>query len=159
MTVRLSAEPVWCAAQILLAVMAAVCLGVWVLVLAGVWGRDPFLAWGVAAGVALVAGLTARRATTCEPVDLSWTGQTWQMTPAISSLQALTSPQACQPAVMIDLGNWMLLRLHTPGRTGGRVWRAVSQRLLGPQWHGLRVALYGAHERKAPAGGGAQAEG
>jgi hypothetical protein len=43
---------------------------------------------------------------------------------------------------MIDLGSWMLLRLHTQRGRASRDWVAVSQRLVGPSWHGLRVALY-----------------
>jgi len=50
--------------------------------------------------------------------------------------------------VMMDLGAWMLLRLEATDKADGWwpsfQWLPVSQRLVGPSWHGLRVALYGA---------------
>ena len=58
----------------------------------------------------------------------------------------LVVEQACTPAVMIALGVWMLLRLDATDQADGWRssfrWVAVSQRLVGPSWHGLRIALY-----------------
>ena len=62
------------------------------------------------------------------------------------SAAGLVVEQVCTPAVMIDLGVWMLLRLEATDKADGWrpsfQWVAVSQRLVGPSWHGLRVALY-----------------
>jgi hypothetical protein len=58
----------------------------------------------------------------------------------------LVVEQVWTPIVMIDLGAWMLLRLEATDKADtwrpSFQWVAVSQRLVGPSWHGLRVALY-----------------
>jgi hypothetical protein len=56
--------------------------------------------------------------------------------------------------VALDLGAWVLLRLHLAG--GGVGWRVASATSAQASWHGLRVAL-AAHAGAAPAAAGAGA--
>jgi hypothetical protein len=106
-----------------------------------------------------------------ESLQLAWTGQIWQARRVCDGISAadpafhqvgylgVSAPsrgieapagapwRACEPALMIDLGAWMLLRLRWPDdgspHRKGEVWRAVSASQVDPwSWHGLRVALH-----------------
>jgi hypothetical protein len=85
---------------------------------------------------ALLAGMgamLARRTLPVSPGQLRWDGQAWSMVAAagVQPLQRLV--------VALDLGIWVLLRLHpVHGRTAWRVSGAGSARTA---WHGLRLAL------------------
>lgn len=117
------------------------------------------------------AGWAGWRWAWVEPLQLAWTGQVWQARrvcdgvsgahPAVDQVKYMSGSElmhgieapagapwrACEPALMIDLGAWMLLRLRwpddgSPQRTG-EVWWAVSASQVDPwSWHGLRVALH-----------------
>jgi hypothetical protein len=123
--------------------------------------------WGVCLGLALVAGSIGWHLACVRTGRLEWTGREWRLRyriPPFARSAALTESQAagptgdaepaaaqgCAPDVMIDLGDWMLLRLGVPGRSPWGLpsahWVAVSRRGVGLPWHGLRVALYGARQ-------------
>jgi len=88
----------------------------------------------------LAAGLWSwrRRARVRADTGLRWDGQAW-------SLRALTPAAATGPAasggscaVMIDLGDWLLLRWSG---AGGQRWLPLTRTDAPPSWHALRVAL------------------
>jgi len=119
----------------------------------------------------LAAGRAGWRSAKVEPMQLTWTGQVWQARPVSDEfsdagpavgqvgclsgselMHGIESPvcapwRACEPALMIDLGAWILLRLRwpdygSPQRTG-EVWLSVPASQVDPwSWHGLRVALH-----------------
>ena len=85
-----------------------------------------------ALGVA-VAGAWAWRQ--CSPSGssrrLAWDGQGWEF-----------DGHAVTPAVALDLGGWMLLRLRRDG--SGAYWLPLSPARAGSAWPALRTALYAA---------------
>jgi hypothetical protein len=106
---------------------------------------------GALAGAAVLAGLgwwLARRALPSGSGRLRWDGQAW------SSISALGLKPVQRLVVALDLGNWVLLRLHLVG--GGAVWRVASAASAQSAWHGLRVAL-AAYAGAAPAAAGESA--
>lgn len=138
------------------------------------WGRsDLSVVWFALVLLSLgwAAGGAGWRWARVEPLQLVWTGQVWQARlvrddiggadPAVHQVVCLSASapsygveaptgapwRACEPALMIDLGAWMLLRLRWPGDgsppRSGAVWRAVSASQVDPwSWHGFRVALH-----------------
>jgi len=119
----------------------------------------------------LAAGWAGWRWARAEPLQLAWTGHVWQARPvcdgisgadpAVDQVEYISGSElmhgieappgapwrACEPALMIDLGAWMLLRLRWPGdgstQRQGEVWLAVAASQVDPwSWHGLRVALH-----------------
>jgi hypothetical protein len=117
-------------------------------------------AWAAVLGLALAASFGVWRRGAALVLRLEWTGREWRLRPwlqappdALPAQSAhcaalLGAARPCAPMVMIDLGSWMLLRLEAADKADrwwpSFQWLAVSQRLVGPSWHGLRVALYGA---------------
>jgi len=107
-------------------------------------GPSPGLFWAslLPGGVAALAG----RRLVEPPIDLTWDGTTW-------SLRAEEGvPRAGRPTLMLDLGDWMLVRFVAPAGERSR-WRRVRWLPLargdaGAAWPTLRIALY--HDR-APA--------
>lgn len=93
----------------------------------------------IAAVAGAAAALPVRRA---PPDTLRWDGARWWWQRSGESL-------AISPLVLIDLEQWMLLRLDPaddagpPGvrRTPSR-WIALSRRALGAQWTPLRLHLF-----------------
>ena len=133
---------------VVLHAVAGASLSAWLTLHAELRLAAPVLA-GIVAVSALMAGLgvlLARRALPLAPGRLRWDGQAWSCAAASSlPLQRLV--------VAMDLGLWLLLRLHPAG--GNRpVWRAVSARSAGNAWHGLRVALSAHAGAAAPGGDG-----
>jgi hypothetical protein len=109
----------WRAAVALLCATAAAALAGWSL----------SLSWACAAAV-LAAAISlplTRRA----PLPLSWDGEQWHAGP--------DGAPAVTPRVMLDLGDFLLLRLDGAGRAG---WLPVQRRGLDGSWHALRCALY-----------------
>jgi hypothetical protein len=88
----------WRAAQVLLAALAAATFAAWVALLLDQFAPPAALAAGG------VAAALAWRLSRPRPVLLRWDGQRWTVdgTPA-------------EVAVMLDLGNWLLLRCRPEG--------------------------------------------
>jgi hypothetical protein len=89
------------------------------------------LAWALAPMWAvlglLVAGLVWRVAATPSP-RLVWDGRAWQLDGA-----------EAQPAIALDLGGWILIRVHAAGR---RHWLPLSPAADPAGWVALRAALH-----------------
>jgi hypothetical protein len=100
---------------------------------ATVWaGAQLGLDGAALAGVSLALGLfaagwAARRWVT-PARRLTWDGAAWQLQP---------EGQAGQAALMIDLGDWMLVRFSP-----GAHWLPLSRRQAATDWQALRVALH-----------------
>ncbi len=125
-------------------------LAIW-LALQAEWPLRAPLILGAVAGAALLAPVgwwLARRALPPSPGRLGWDGQRW------SDVGAHGAQPLQRLVVALDLGAWVLLRLHPAG--GGAVWRVASATSAQSAWHGLRVAL-AAHAGAAPAAAGADA--
>jgi len=115
---------------------AGALLAAWLALHAELRLLSPWLLAVLAAAV-LMAGLghwLALRALPHQPGRLRWDGQVWRCIagPADQALQRLV--------VALDLGIWVLLRLH-PADRGAPVWRVASVGSAAAAWHGLRVAL------------------
>jgi hypothetical protein len=136
-SVRCTGGAVWRAVRAGLPVLALVTLVFWMALHRGLAQAQ---AAAVAAVVLLAAALPAWRFNRTPAVVLAWDGERWTADGEPGRLE-----------VTMDLGAWLLLRLH-PGR-----WIAVAAGEAGPAWHGLRAA---AHARQpapdaatAPPGG------
>lgn len=94
--------------------------------------------WVAASAVAVLAAaaglLLARRVLPPTAGHLGWDGQGWHWRQASGTSLPLASVQ-----VTLDLGSWLLLRLHP--RSGRAAWRAARASAAGGGWHALRVAL------------------
>ncbi len=88
----------------------------------------------VLVGAALVLGLAAAwwagRRLVQPARQLHWDGAAWQLRP---------EGLAGQVALMIDLGDWMLVRFSP-----GAHWLPLSRRDAATDWQALRVALHAA---------------
>lgn len=86
------------------------------------------------AGVSLAFGLLASwwmgRRWLVPARRLAWDGAAWQLQPG-----GLTG----QVTLMVDLGDWMLVRFSPGGR-----WLPLSRREADADWQALRVALHAA---------------
>jgi hypothetical protein len=109
----------WRAAVALLCAATAAALAAW-------WAAA---LWAVAAAV--LAGAASLALTRRPPLALSWDGERWQ---AGSGGDASVTPR-----VMLDLGDFLLLRLDCVGRAD---WLPVQRSGLDGSWHALRCALY-----------------
>jgi hypothetical protein len=164
--IGLGSEPFWRAFSALLCALAAAVLALWQ---CQQWGMTQHpVAWAVALALVTLSACMGWRGSFTAPCRLEWTGREWRCRRRLLSrgpgrpepseinvgdretgdldAAGLGAEQVCTPAVMIDLGVWMLLRLEATDKADGWrpsfQWVAVSQRLVGPSWHGLRVALY-----------------
>jgi hypothetical protein len=79
-------------------------------------------------------GLLAWREAAVRPRRLRWDGQAWWLAEPGSSLET-----AVTLTVLIDLGDWLLLRA-VPGPR----WLPLSRRQQGPHWGALRATLFAA---------------
>lgn len=164
--------------------LAGVCLGVWLVLHGSTFLDQPLCTvspastarvcglwpWALPALLGSAAAVAAWRHAAAEALVLAWTGSRWQvrsLEPGLSSEGALLDRHplsssgrlpapavSCVPALMIDLGHWMLLRLQVPGLAAGKaprpMWRAVSATRMDPwSWHGLRIALHCARSETA----------
>ncbi len=129
-SVRCTGGLAWRSVQTLLPAAAAGVLVVWASTLGAPRAQPATsLVFALAASAAVLAGLVAWRRSAQPSTLLVWDGQQWL---------ADTVPVA--PAVMMDLGGWLLLRLRgCAGRSG---WLAVSASDAGAALHALRAALY-----------------
>jgi hypothetical protein len=128
-----SAGPWWSIQLALYASSAAVAFG-WTA--ATLWEPGAgALAAGLLAG--LVGWWIARRALPVHSTPLAWDGTTWQLQPPSADARC------GQVALMLDLGDWMLVRFSPAG--AGRladVWLPLSRRDTAAAWPALRVALH-----------------
>jgi hypothetical protein len=85
-----------------------------------------------------------------QPLTLRWDRERWFVA------RDDAAEQACDLAVAIDCGGWLLLRLVPAGTEAVRAWRhrvlwiALQRRGLEAQWHALRCAVYAARSALAP---------
>jgi hypothetical protein len=93
------------------------------------------------AGAALALGLAAAwwvgRRLAYQSRQLDWDGVAWQLRP---------EGLAGQVALMIDLGDWMLVRFLP-----GAHWLPLSRRDAATDWQALRVALHAAPPQRLDA--------
>ena len=122
-SVRCSGGQPWRAVQAVLPALASGAVGSWALLHL----RAP--AWPAAALMLFVAVLAWRRASPRQTL-LAWDGQRWT-----------ADGVAGEPAVMIDVGAGMLLRLR-PAPPAAPRWIAVTAAEAGPAWHGLRCVAF-----------------
>ncbi len=128
-----SAGP-WRSIQLALyATSAAVTIG-WAWATLSEPGAGP-LAAGLLAG--LVAWRVARCALPAHSTPLAWDGTAWQ-------LRLPGGDVRCgQVALMLDLGDWMLVRFRPAGASRlAEVWLPLSRRDTAADWPALRVALH-----------------
>ena len=122
----------------LTALSAAV--GAWWL---GAWVREPDLLLAlcsVAVGSGVAWALRRRLATPQR--QLAWDGSTWLVGDPDSGLHP------GQIALMLDLGDWMLVCFSVDGAPRSAAWRSLwlplRRRDAAESWPALRVALYAA---------------
>jgi hypothetical protein len=113
------------------------------------WGHSELgLTWPLA--LALVAWLVAsarlglRLARSALPGDgafLQWDGAGWclGLHGPVPSATAPAELRLSGLVLALDLGPWVLLRLHPAA--GGRRWQVARAACVGADWHGLRLAL------------------
>ena len=123
--------------------LAAAAVMVWALAHAGV--HLPLqVGLGAAAAALAAAALGWRLARGALPggaSSLDWNGQCWCLIePLASSSHQASSPAPLRAVVVaLDLGGWQLLRLQTDADRWR--WQAVRAACVGPDWHGLQLAL------------------
>ena len=93
-------------------------------------GVDGAASAGAAVLMGLAAAWWAGRRLATPARRLAWDGAAWALQP-----QGL----AGQAALMIDLGDWMLVRFSP-----GTQWLPLSRRDVAADWQALRVALHAA---------------
>ena len=143
----------WRAIQVGLAALSAGVTAFWAGAHLGL--PEPGLMWAGGA-FAAVAGFAASRGWADAAAWLAWDGATWSVQPQGGEAHA------GQPALMLDLGDWMLVRfVFDPAATGAArrpvCWLPLSRRDAGAAWPALRVALH--HPRPANPPGGPHAAG
>ena len=123
--------------------LAAAAVVVWALAHAGL--RQPLQLGLLAASAALASAVLgwrlARAALPAGAHALCWTGQHWLLIePRVNpARQAGGAAPLRAVVVALDLGAWQLLHLQT--ETGRWRWQAVRAACVGPDWHGLQLAL------------------
>ena len=127
-------DPAWRALQALLGGCAAAVAGAWIgLTFSGIAAGIGAALASALVGAALMWCLSAGQVAQC----LAWTGTDWRL----SSGADAEGHAVHAPAVMMDLGPWMLLRVSSP-LGAGRAWLSLSRRAAGPSWHLFRAAVY-----------------
>ncbi len=119
---------------------AAASLGAWMGGWMEVWrvgsvSGVAVLAWAVLAGA--LAGFGWPRASAQWPARLSFDGQHWSLLRAPGDAAAPGSLQ-----VMLDLGNWMLLRHRALAAPQRGTWLALRAAHAPGQWASLRAVLF-----------------
>ena len=135
--------------------LAAAAVVVWALAHAGV--RSPLqVALAAAAAALTLAALGWRLARAALPgsaLSLDWTGQRWLLVePGVGlARQADSTAPLCAVVVALDLGTWQLL--HLQNDAGRWRWQVVRAACVGPDWHGLQLALrfHAGHHTTHPA--------
>ena len=104
------------------------------------------LAWWLMVVLPAVAWLGWRWAAVM-PRQLQWDGQVWRV-----ALSSMNEPgPAVEIKVVIDLGDWLLLRCHpVDARLPQYLYLPLSRAALGAAWGSLRATLYGAHTGDSP---------
>jgi hypothetical protein len=132
-SVRAGGGTLWHALNIVLPALAAGVLAGWLLAHA-----EPEPDWAIGVGAVAeaalagwVAWLAVRRS---RPVELGWDGEQWSADGVAGRLE-----------VMIDLQQWLLLRLR-PGRGSRPRWIAVAEDEAGAALPLLRAALHAGAE-------------
>ena len=131
-----AADPIWRAVQAAVMALSAAAAGAWV---TGLWGAGGAAAALAAAVAGSLVAVLAWRTVDRSPVDLDWDGAGWR-----------SRGVAVRPAVVADLGDWMLVRLDAPG-AGRPRWIGLSRPAGAAAWHAVRCALHAAPA--APADG------
>jgi hypothetical protein len=125
---------------ILLHAGSAAVLAAWGLALCEV--AEAWLWWAVWLACVASAGLAGRRWAAQElpatPQALGWDGRSWAL--RSGPVGAAGDVPLAAVIVAIDLGSWVLLRLHPATDIGG-CWRVASAGGSGASWHGLRLAM------------------
>ncbi|MBS0444588.1 MAG: hypothetical protein JSR59_01440 [Proteobacteria bacterium] len=135
--VTLTAFGAWRAAVAALTLAAAAMPWAWLAARSDAPSLWSLGAAGLLSASALACGLRAARVTAC---SLRWDGQRWHLG-APSSIG--NEPLHGTLAVVLDFGDWMLLRLAAdpPARPAIR-WLPAQRRGLEPAWHALRCAVH-----------------
>ncbi len=104
---------------------------------------------------ALLGGWLARRLLPADPGRLRWDGALWWLVAdATGGYLAPPDMPVREVSLRLDLGPWLLLRLHTGADT--LRWAVLEQADNGADWHALLVALAahaGYSDAAAPRGG------
>jgi hypothetical protein len=121
---------------VLLHALAGVVLGAWLALQAELRAPMAWLAALMSSTALLVTPgcWLARRTWPAAPGRLRWDGSQWCCAGAGQDL-----PLA-RVVVALDLGTWVLLRLH-PADASAPLWRVASASGARGAWHGLRLAL------------------
>ena len=128
--------------QVLIATLATVSAAALV---AAVAAHVP-VAWWLLLALPAVAGLGWGSAAVM-PRHLQWDGQVWRVAPC--SLNE--AGPAVEIRVVIDLGDWLLLRCHRgDSHLPQHFYLPLSRAALGASWGMLRATLYAAHTRASP---------
>jgi hypothetical protein len=130
-SIDLPPERGWCGFQAALHGVAATALVAWLASHAG-WADGGWtLALPLGATVATLLWIPFVQ----PPARLRRSGAQW-------TWQARGGPEITvpAPAVMMDLGPWMLLRVRPPG--AGAEWRAATRRQTPADWLPFRAAVY-----------------
>ena len=99
-------------------------------------GVSMFLIFSVLAGLLGAIDLVRR-----QPIMLRWDGQRWQVT---DPTRGAVDVEVLGLSVVLDLGSWMLLKLHadSPPHRLRRNWIPVQRQGIETHWQSLRCALY-----------------
>ena len=123
--------------QVLVAVLAALSSLAFVAALATHW---PACAWLLPVLLPASVWLGGRLARS-EPRCLQWDGQVWRLAPA----QRREPGAAVRIEVLMDFGDWLLLRASVPGTLlPRRHYLPLGRSTVGPTWGALRATLYSA---------------
>ena len=121
---------------LLLHMLAGAVLGAWLALHAELRTATAWV-FVLSASISLLAALgwwLGRRTWPAVAGRLRWDGTQWRCIDGSRDLPLV------RVVVAVDLGIWLLLRLH-PAAGGQPLWRVASARTARGAWHGLRLAL------------------